>query len=236
MLVSYPRSGNTWTRFVLANLMSATPADFVNLEERVPDIYVSSALHIRRLPPPRVIKSHEPYTPSYGRVVYLVRDPRDVAASYLRFLHRAGAQDSRVTLEAFTIPFLNGQGNWDSFGSWGDHVSGWLSRQVDDDFLLVRYEDLLVDTVREIDRVARFCGILTDARSIASAVASSSPERMRAFEQSQAKISKSLHFRESPIPFVGPAREGAGRALMDADTLAGFESTLGRIMRSLGYA
>src|SRR3712207_7954466 len=35
---------------------------------------------------PRLVKSHEPFDARYGRVVYLVRHPTDVAVSYYHFL------------------------------------------------------------------------------------------------------------------------------------------------------
>src|SRR6478609_3418023 len=110
MLISYPRSGNTWLRFVLGNLIAVDATDFVNIEDRVPSIYASSTRHIRRVPAPCVIKSHERYTPTYRRAVYLGRDPRDVAASYLRFLQRVGAQARSVTLSEFARSFLSGDG------------------------------------------------------------------------------------------------------------------------------
>ena len=42
MIVSYPRSGNTWVRVLLANLISdsAEPVDLVELEDLVPDIHI----------------------------------------------------------------------------------------------------------------------------------------------------------------------------------------------------
>ena len=37
-LVSYPRSGNTWTRFLIANLISHDePVTFANIEKKIPD-------------------------------------------------------------------------------------------------------------------------------------------------------------------------------------------------------
>src|SRR5437660_11094932 len=42
-LTSYPRSGNTWTRFLVGNLVYRNdPMTFLNLEKRIPDMYVHS--------------------------------------------------------------------------------------------------------------------------------------------------------------------------------------------------
>src|SRR5437868_10954354 len=85
-IVSFPRSGNTWTRFLVGNLISQNePISFVNVESRIPDIYLHSQESLCRMSRPRVLKSHEPFDPRYKKVIYVVRDPRDVAVSRYHF-------------------------------------------------------------------------------------------------------------------------------------------------------
>src|SRR5437016_6350421 len=82
-LVSYPRSGNTWTRFLIGNLIYPDqPVTFANIESRIPEIYFNPDRVMRRLPCPRILKSHECFQPLYRHVIYIVRDPRDVAISF----------------------------------------------------------------------------------------------------------------------------------------------------------
>jgi hypothetical protein len=55
-LVSYPRSGNTWTRFLLGNLIyQDEPVTFANIESRIPEIYFNPDHKMRKLPRPRII-------------------------------------------------------------------------------------------------------------------------------------------------------------------------------------
>src|SRR6478752_4455233 len=64
--VSFPRSGNLFWRFVVANLISGgVPVDWTNIEYYAPDIYITFDPVLRRLPRPRYIKSHEPFKPEY---------------------------------------------------------------------------------------------------------------------------------------------------------------------------
>ena len=75
-LVSYPKSGNTWTRFLLGNLMNPNDCiTFANVERKVPDIYAESKMTLKKTPRPRLIKSHECFDPRYRRVIFIVRDP-----------------------------------------------------------------------------------------------------------------------------------------------------------------
>ena len=59
-LVSYPRSGNTWTRFLIANLVYPDKdVSFLNIERLIPDTSSQSNRAMRRTPRPRLIKIHE---------------------------------------------------------------------------------------------------------------------------------------------------------------------------------
>src|SRR5271169_1782765 len=81
-LVSYPKSGNTWVRMLIANFLSPDkPADFRDMNRLVPDPGAQTKRHFAKMPRPRVIKSHSVFDPRFPRVIYIVRDPRDVVIS-----------------------------------------------------------------------------------------------------------------------------------------------------------
>lgn len=53
-LVAYPKSGNTWLRFLVGNLVhSEDPVTFANIESFVPSIYHNPDRILRRIPRPR---------------------------------------------------------------------------------------------------------------------------------------------------------------------------------------
>src|SRR5437773_5781175 len=82
-LVSFPRSGNTWTRFLIGNLIQpSAPITFLNIENVIPDTNALSKSYLDRVSRPRILKSHEHFDPRYRKVIYIVRDPRDVALSH----------------------------------------------------------------------------------------------------------------------------------------------------------
>ena len=88
-LVSYPKSGNTWVRFLLANLLKEGDEliDFKSAIKYVPEIGIHND-ELVNLKRPRIIKSHELYNAKYPKVVYIVRDPRDVYVSYFHYLKK----------------------------------------------------------------------------------------------------------------------------------------------------
>src|SRR5262245_12913126 len=71
-LVSYPRSGNTWLRFLIGCVFHGEPITFGTLEAKVPDIYQNHNKVLLKIPRPRLIKSHEYFEPRYKKVIYVV--------------------------------------------------------------------------------------------------------------------------------------------------------------------
>src|SRR5215472_3172393 len=155
-LTSYPRSGNTWSRFLVGNLVYQKEAvTFLNVERLVPDMYKHSDRTLRNLPRPRILKSHECFDPRYRRVIYIVRDPRDVAVSNYHWEMKQRSMGEAYPIEKF-IPRWVEPIYWARLGSWGEHVTSWLStRQGKDNFLLLRYEDLLENPPRELAKVCK---------------------------------------------------------------------------------
>ena len=58
-IVSYPRSGSTWLRFLIGSLIREGPVTIQNIEQVIPDIHVNSSRFLISIPRPRLMKSHE---------------------------------------------------------------------------------------------------------------------------------------------------------------------------------
>jgi len=140
-LVSYPRSGNTWTRFLLGNLIHQDEAvTFSNIESRIPEIYFNPDRALRALPRPRMLKSHECFQPQYPHVIYIVRDPRDVAISFYHHNVKAGNIPDDYSMASFVPRFIAGEFDC-KFGSWRDNVLSWISVRGDSpNFMMLRDE------------------------------------------------------------------------------------------------
>jgi len=234
-LVSYPKSGSTWARFLVAAL--ANPEEtvsFLNIDRLLPSISSRSKRDLRNQPRPRLIKSHEYFDARYQNVIYVVRDPRDVVLSQYRFFLKRGAIDDGYALDRFVSRFLAGSLN--DYGSWGENVGSWLAaRQGSKRFLLLRYEDMLLETGKELMKVAGFLGKAVTPERLARCVEQGSAERMRDLEKKQGDQWVTTKGKRKDVPFVGAAKAGGWKSGLAAEHVAQIESAWGPLMRYVGY-
>jgi Sulfotransferase domain len=234
-LVSYPKSGNTWARFLIANLMSPNDKiDFSNVNRMIPGPEVTRNRELMRTPRPRIIKSHQYFDPRYPRVIYIVRDPRDVVVSQYHFQRKRHVVADQFPLAEYVGRFVAGKTSF--YGSWGEHVASWLAtRHGRPGFLLLRYEDMVEDTGRELEKVAAFLGVPATRERIVQAVESSSADRMRTLEKSQAQQFTSTKNTRQDIPFVRAAKAGGWREALPEECALQLDEAWGHLIGWLGY-
>ena len=134
-LVSYPKSGSTWVRFLVANLRSPDKnPDFTNINDLFTDFQAFSKRALLRLPRPRTMKSHLYFDSRYRKVLYIVRDPRDVVLAEYHFGIKQRLHDETYPLADYIPRFLAGN-TGHAYGSWFEHLASWyFSRRNDPHF------------------------------------------------------------------------------------------------------
>jgi len=182
-IVEFPKSGITWLSTIIANaalIQSGREeiANFASTRTHIPDIHIN-----RNIGPPafttpsvRFIKSHAERNDNYGVVIYLVRKPLSVLTSYYRYLNDRN---------------LNPYNDFDSFcksdeygaPSWKRHVKSWLDAPAMGRFIhVIRYEDMLADTRKEIQLLNQNFGWGLGDTAINLAIQRSTAEEMRMSE------------------------------------------------------
>jgi Sulfotransferase domain len=238
-LVSYPRSGNTWTRFLIGNLVNQDePITFKNLESRIPEIYLFPDRVLRSFLRPRILKSHECFDPRYERIIYIVRDPRDVAVSYYHYAIKRCWIEPDCAIDQFVPRLIAGEfdvrAGWAA--CWGDHVRSWVSLRGDSKgFCLLRYEDLIRNAQHELARAARFFQIEPTPERLKRAVELSSADHLRQLEKKEGRQWPLTKKTRPDKPFVRTATSGSWQQVLPASSVAFIESRWGPLMRSLGY-
>jgi hypothetical protein len=242
-LVSYPRSGNTWTRFLIGNLLHPEqPVSFANIESVIPEIYFNPDRVLRRLTRPRLLKSHEPFQPLYKRVIYITRDPRDVAVSFYHHHVKAGNLPDGYPMDEYVPRFIAGELD-SAFGSWGENVQSWLAiRGGTPDFLLLQYEQMLQSPEHALQKIGEFLiarsfpnNIDMTSQGIRRAVELSTPGRMRALEKQQSKQWALTRNTRQDKPFVRSAKTGEWKNVLSSRAAHSIEAAWGSIMQQLGY-
>lgn len=221
-------------RFVLVNALTGEETDFDRVSR------FSTRLGGQRSAPAvlpgdgRLVQSHERYRAlipaHHPRVLYIVRDGRDVAVSYYYHNMRQGNFDG--DFGAFTERLLAGA--VDSYGTWHGHVLGWTerARRQPQQVSIVRYEDLLADPVSEFLQISRTFELGLTHEQLVAAIHSNSAAEMRA------KESASSHLRVGQvqdISFVRSARAGQWREMFDDRLLKRFEAVAGHGLLAAGY-
>ncbi len=214
------------------------PSTFANIESQIPEIYLFADRVLLKNPCPRILKSHECFDPRYKRVIHIVRDPRDVAVSHYHYSikRRTLAEDCRI--EDYIPRFVDGNVSrtMERYGCWGDHVRSWLAlRDGHDNFLALRYEDMLKNAERELGRVASFLGVDATPERLSRAVELSSSAQMRKLEKEQSRDWKLTKGTRQDRPFIRNATSGVWKSVLPVASVRTIESAWGALMQNLGY-
>jgi Sulfotransferase domain len=186
LFASFERSGNTWLRFVLMEILTKDNAGFLNVNQVLPEMGTHREMKPVLPNGGRLIKTHEQYRSEYKRAIYLMRDLRDVMLSNWARDKEMGFSDyfdHGKGMDGYVESFLLGKVT--RFGSWQSHVDSWLNCPLakNGNLLVVRYEDLRKDTENGLLEMLDFLGIKSDRDLIRRAVENNSLRNMREKEE-----------------------------------------------------
>ncbi len=232
-IVSYPKSGNTWARFLIGNYITGNNFDFLNANDFIPDMHASPG-KCEAIQGKRIVKSHLGYQPGYNNVIYICRNPLDVAVSfyyyYLKYHYSNIAE--KPTFETFLDQFIAGKVE---FGRWDEHVNSWLDHKPAR-FLLVRYEDMVENAEQALREMLVFIFGTVDEERLKKAAEASRFERMAELEQQQ-KMKHPRHAAsDTSIPFVRKGKVGGFKEHFSEEREKAFVEKFAAMMRRLGYA
>ena len=172
LVAGYPRSGNTWLGYLLSFLLNAkyqelnAPKGFKSTHQKEILQFISGKLK-RKSYFDSVVKTHERYSFSknkigldkFDKVIYIVRDPRDVAVSLFFYKYYNSPIDQDRPGEILSRkPQIIGKYLWKKTvlqvaKEWPLHALSWRSFEGTH---LVKYESLRKNPERTLKEIASF--------------------------------------------------------------------------------
>jgi hypothetical protein len=234
----YPKSGITWLRFLLYEVLTQKPATWPDVNRVIIDRAYAEPVFPNG---GRMIPTHEPYQPIYHKAIYLVRDARDVVLSEYAFEKALGIFTG--DLDAFIQAFLKGKVN--GYGAWHRHVASWLDAADAGKvkLLIVKYEDMRRNPEGKLKEIVKFLGVERDSEAIRAAVENNSLEKMRAKEDSARRSVpasgktplRTMETKSENNRFVREGKVAGWRDQLTAAQLALIEQQAGPALARLGY-
>jgi aryl sulfotransferase len=171
------------------------------------------------------------WQPPDARAVYIVRDPRAVAVSWAHHIGHSHADAVNIMATARSgIPSHNDDEHQFHPGDWSIHVRSWLD-QSDIPILVLRYEDLQMDPVPTVTRLAQWLNLPSDEDRINFAIDACAFEKLAVAEIThgfaEAAAPRRVFFRRGEID--------SWREELAPDLVAQIEVRHGEVMRRLGY-
>jgi len=265
-LASYPKSGNTWMRLLLASYFGEGGPDINRIEldgniassRRIFDELMGvdatdlspAVLKMARGELQRVraeefsgrlfSKTHDLYDPVIFPVdvcevaVVIVRNPLDIVSSFAN--HMGWSLDK--TIRSMNCPRLCLTSNpsrlseqlSQHISTWHDNVSSWLGSECRT--VLVRYEDMLEDTVRELTRVlSALDGEVPDPVRVQRSVDSCAFNKLKAQEENEGFCERPAKSRA----FFRQGLKGEWRNELSIDQGRIIVQQHGDMMKKMGY-
>ncbi|MBO6782099.1 MAG: sulfotransferase domain-containing protein [Alphaproteobacteria bacterium] len=249
-IASYPKSGNTWVRFLVANMVFGGVETSADIEAMVPDVHRGASLtahyHVNGTV---FLKTHwaladdMPQRGATAGAIHVVRHPLDVLRSHVDYfgLRDDGEKRSRF-IDAYLA--LGGVPAWEKrrYGTWVTHHAAWSAARGAFPLLALKYEDMTADPAAAVQRIAGFFRREMSDGDVDRVVAASSFERMRQLEADEIArgedgffAAERSHSKDPSFRFMRTGKTDSYRELLSDVQLAAARDRFGALADQLGY-
>ena len=227
-IVSYPKSGTTLTQMILYQLTTDGSMDFDHIYDVSPWIRNASFMKqdVHDLPSPRIIKSHDLIKgfdkDMKGRILHVYRNGMDVAVSL--YHQNLNYNNPNLDFDKFIQEFTEQEG-------WAKFNKVWFQNKKKLPVLHIKYEDLLADKKREIERIIRFCDLKPSNIQLQRALEMSEFEEMKKYEEKFGD--KAPEKKKVYDQFIRNGKIGEGKAKLNEEQQKRFTASYNKHLSSL---
>ncbi|XP_073427293.1 sulfotransferase 2B1-like isoform X4 [Dendrobates tinctorius] len=155
---------------------------------------------------PRLLTGHLPrhlfmksFNGSKAKIIYTIRDPKDVAVSLYYFSIMSTYYKDPENMDSFLKGFLTENM---PYGSWFNHVKGWMGLLGKDNFMFQTYEDLKKDLRGSVIKICKFLEKELDDEAVDSVVKNASFKNMKQNNMANYSTWPSVFMDQKKGPFM----------------------------------
>jgi hypothetical protein len=203
ILASFPKSGNTWVSFTIANMYNQLEPrfpeiDFHNIHDINPEIRPNNDERKSSLFKdfPGIFTTHSYFQKKFEKVILIIRNPWDVLYSYYHYLN--GERRRNLSLTEVIKHDRHG------IRPMVEHIESYIGNCRN--LLIITYENMHADPARESGKMARFLDLDISIHTINTVVKKVSFKSMRRIE-----IKKGRKYGTPDFLFTRKGKIGEGK-------------------------
>ena len=176
--------------------------------------------------------------------VYIVRDPRNLVSSISNHFSKSPQESRDFLMSPKILGAKEGINNSKNghvvtfIGNWGEHYNFW--KQSSKNFLLIRYEDLLNNTEKELDKLIiflkKFTYLKVDELKKENIIKTTSFDSLKIMENNGLFIENAVnHIKNQKVNFFNQGPNNKWENLLDKSIKKDLEEKFRNEMKELNY-
>ncbi len=204
-LASFPRSGNTWIRYLLKYYTDLAPTSAYKGD--------TSKDHDTTL----FIKTHDIVLDKFRKIIHIIRNPFDSFYSYWNY----------------RLNYIKDNPEWDEHldhccSFWKKHTKNCLN--IKSLKIHIRYEDLITDCYDQLKKIVEFSDLEVNPEKIGYAVKQADFRRLRKLPKR-----KRIEWEKKPKKFFSSGKAGYGKKYFSLAHQKRVIDKVGDLMEMFGY-
>lgn len=224
IIAGFPKSGNTWMQYLISGIIYGMDTHYLPDRLRAELVPATKKGFYSRVLDFTCFKSHDLPKKEYRKVIHLVRDGRDAMASYFHFRNAKGFDESMED------HIIRGKGVHPC--KWHEYNQQWIDNPYNAEIMVIRYEDLLDNTFKEMKRFCDFANIKRDDSILLKSIEGNSFSSMKTKEKQFKRDGTNWSKKKS---FYRKGKSGSYKEEIPQELIKYFESESESVLKHFGY-